>query len=415
MFGRKVTTGSGEEVEIIEPGVHNRDAGPDFAAAHIRSGGEEWAGDVEIHVKASDWHRHGHDTDKAYDKVILHVVGIDDARIFRTDGTEILQACVAPPPEFYNRYAILTEKIDSPTCLGWLHNIPGLCKSDWVATLGIERLHEKAAYMKALLRQYQGDWQQTVFIVLARALGFGLNGVPFELLAKSLPLNYVMRHRDNPEQVEAMVFGQAGLLQPGEYEYDDFYTLLCREYSFLKTKYGLNPLSREIWKFARTRPHNFPHRRMAILAAMLCDGMQLHTRILEAAGDYESLMELLDFEASGYWRRHSRFGEGESQLTLPVALSKSSKEIILVNVMAPFYYAYGSLTADPDIAEKGMDLLETIAPERNSIVELWARHGLKATSAFDSQALIQLRKCYCDRSRCLECRWGHFLLRDSMT
>ena len=413
MFGHTVTASSGRVVEILNPGVHNLDAGPDFSAAVIRCDDTEWGGNVEIHVKASDWKRHGHHLDPAYDSVILHVVGVDDEKVARTDGSEILQVCVAPPAEFYDRYALLTEDIDSPPCLPWLDSVPLLNRLDWISTLGVERLAEKAQYMRSVLDSSGGDWQQTIFIILARALGFGLNGVPFELLAKGLPLNFVMRHRDNPLQVEALVFGQAGLLDPDEYKYDDYYMALCREYGFLRKKYGLTPIQRNLWKYSRTRPGNFPHRRMAILSSMLADGMQLFSRILEADGDYGMVMGCLDFRASDYWHFHSRFGEAESASPLPVTLSRSSKEIVLVNVMAPFYYAYGAVTGAPATAEKGLDLLRDINAEKNSITALWSRYGLKAECAFESQALIQLKRSYCDRSRCLECRFGHYLLRCS--
>lgn len=414
MFGSKIMATTGEEVEIVNPGLHNTDAGPDFSAAVIRTSDAEWAGNVEIHVKASDWQRHGHHTDANYDTVILHVVGVNDATVERTDGSRILQACVAPSEEFYARYAVLTERIDQPACLHWLPEVPALNKADWISSLGIERLHEKADYMKELLRQSSGDWQRVIFITVARALGFGLNGVPFELLAKSLPLNFVMRHRDNPLQVEALVFGQAGMLIPGLYEYDDYYTLLCREFEFLRKKYDLIPLKQEIWKYSRTRPQNFPHRRIAILSAMLASGMQLYTRMLEAAGDYDILMETINECASVYWQTHSRFGEAPGGVAYPVSLSRSSKEIVLINVMAPFYFAYGSITGNPDIAEKGLDLLESIKPERNSIISLWTLNGLGAKSAFDTQAMINLRRNYCNRSRCLECRFGHYILRNGL-
>lgn len=414
MFGDTVMASSGCKVKIISPGVHNTDAGPDFSAAVIRIDDTEWGGNVEIHVKASDWKRHGHHNDSAYDTVILHVVGVDDDKVKRTDGSEILQVCVSPPAEFYNRYAILTENIDSPTCLSWIDTVPELNRTDWLSALGIERLQSKASYMKSVLESSGGDWEQTIFIMVARALGFGLNGVPFELLAKSLPLNFVMRHRDNLLQVEALVFGQAGLLDPRDYQYDEYYTALCREYEFLSKKYNLEPLKPEIWKYARTRPQNFPHRRMAVLSSMLSDGMQLYTRILEAAGDYDMLMECLDYRASDYWHFHSRFGVAESRVALPVSLSVSSREIVLINVMAPFYFAYGSITGNPDIAEKGLDLLRDINAEKNSITGMWSGYGLKPRCAFDSQALIHLKRNYCEKSRCLECRFGHYLLRHSM-
>lgn len=414
MFGNCLSDSYGRKIEIVAPGRHNLDAGPDFTAAVIRTEEAEWSGNVEIHVRASDWQRHGHNNDKAYDTVILHVVGVDDSKVCRTDGSEIMQSCVAPPAEFYQRYVILTEKMDAPSCLPWLNTIPVLNRADWISSLGVERLHSKADYMKSLLKWNNGDWQQTIFIVLARALGFGLNGEPFEQLAKSLPLNFVMRHRDNPLQVEALVFGQAGMLESEDYPYDEYFASLFREYSFLKKKYGLVPIRRESWKYSRTRPQNFPHRRLAILSAMLADGMQLYTRILEARGNYEALMESLDYRASSYWHFHPRFGTEPSSLPFATALSEGSKEIILINVMAPFYFAYGSITGDPDIAEKGLDLLCSLNAEKNSIVSLWGRHGLQAKCAFESQALIQLRRNYCDSSRCLECRFGHYLLRMTM-
>lgn len=415
MFGPKIISDKGTEVEILEPGTHNRDAGPDFSAAVIRVGDMEWAGNVEIHVKASDWERHGHHHDKAYDSVILHVVGVDDMTARRTDGSEILQASVAPPASFFDRYAALIENSgDSQACLEMIHMIPRLNITDWLSTLGIERIQEKASHMKSLLQLSHGDWQQAIFIMMARALGFGLNGLPFELLAKSISLNFIMRHKDNPLQVEAFVFGQAGFLTPGLYEHDEYYSSLVREYDFLRKKYNLTPIETHLWKFSRTRPLNSPQRRLAILSKLLLEGMQFYDVILDSKGDYDTLMERLDVAASPYWHFHTKLGDQASEDPIPARLSKESREIILINVMAPFYYAYGSATGDADMAEKGTDLLNEIKPEKNFITSMWARKGIKADNAFYSQALIQLRRNYCERSRCLECRFGHYLLKTCM-
>ena len=414
MMGTRLTTRQGADVEVLTPGVHNTDAGPDFSAARLRIDGDEWVGNVEIHVKASDWRRHGHHEDPAYDSIILHVVGIDDCEISRRDGSVIPQVCVSPSPDFYNRYASLTADMDSPGCLPYVNSIADINLRDWINTLGVERIHQKADYIRGIMDQCQGDWKQTLFVVTARAMGFGLNGVPFELLAKSLPLNFVMRHRDNPEQVDALVFGQAGMLDPREYQYDDYYMTLCREYEFLKTKYGLSPIDVNLWKYARTRPQNFPHRRIAILSSMLQEGMSLHRRLIEAKGKYEDVAEIFRYEASHYWKFHHRFGMAPSDLPIPASLSKSSVDILCINVAAPFYFAYGAITGDPDLAEKGLDLLNVIAPERNSLVGIWNNTKLKPKCAFESQALIQLRRNYCQTSRCLECRFGHYLLRQSL-
>lgn len=414
MFGSHFTTSDGIDVSVNYPGVHNTDSGPDFSGARVKFDGEEWAGNIEIHVKASDWYRHGHDRDVSYDSVILHVVGVDDRSVDRTDGSPIPQICVYPSPDFYNRYASLVTDMDLPGCLPYMFDIPELNRTDWISSLGMERLHGKADYIRDILNGCNGDWQHTLFVAIARGLGFGLNGVPFELLAKSLPLNFVMRHRDNPLQIEALVFGQAGMLIPDEYPYDDYYTLLCREYEFLRHKYGLTPIDPSLWKYSRTRPQNFPHRRLAILASMLASGMQLSTRLIEADGNYEKIVDLFQFEASEYWRKHPKFGMAESRLPLAVTLSSSSIDILIINVAAPFYYAYGSITGNLELAERAQDLLCNIKPERNSVIGVWSNTLLKPTSAFESQALLHLRRDYCQRSRCLDCRFGHLILRKAL-
>lgn len=414
MLGSRFQSRGGSDVEVISPGVHNQDSGPDFSAARLRIDGEDWVGNIEIHVRASDWKRHGHHADPAYDSIILHVVGVDDAEVTRSDGSPITQVCVSPSPDFYHRYAALTAEMDLPGCMPFIGTVPEINRKDWVDTLGIERLHRKAGYIKDMLAANRGDWQQALFIVVARALGFGLNGLPFELLAKSLPLNFVMRHRDNPMQIEALVFGQAGMLDGYSEEGDDYHALLKREYEFLKKKYLLVPIDVNLWKYARTRPHNFPHRRLAILAAMLAGGMQLHSRLLEAAGRYEEITDLFQTSASDYWRRHHRFGAGESAIPLPVTLSRGSVDLLCINVAAPFYFAYGAASGNPDLAERGLELLYEIRAERNSVVGVWRGTPLEAANAFESQALLQLRRVYCQSSLCLECRLGHYLLRQTL-
>lgn len=413
MFGSRLVTTEGTEVEILHPGKHNNDAGPDFSNARVRfDNSEEWAGNVEIHVKASDWYHHNHHTDINYQNIILHVVGVNDSSAKRADGTPIPQVCVYPPRGFYERYAALAEKIDAPRCLPMIPEIPALNRRDWIDTLGIERMQAKAEYIRHLLEANGGDWQQSIFILIARALGFGLNSLPFELLAKSLPLNFLMRHRDNQLQIEAMVFGQAGFLDPSVIPTDSYYQLLCREYAFLQKKYGLAPIKPGLWKYMRTRPLNFPHRRLAILASMICSGMQFLDVFLEAGGNTDKLSSLFEFEASDYWKTHFNFGQ-ESTTPLPISLSAGSVRVILINTAAPFYYAYGAVTADPDIAEKGIDLWEELYPEKNSVVGLWSGAGLAPVNAMESQALLQLSREYCEKGRCLECRFGHYLLRKS--
>lgn len=411
LCGRNFRTVDGEEITVVTPGQLNEDAGPDFFNARIKRGETEWCGNIEIHVKASDWYRHGHQNDPAYDNIILHVVGVNDARIKRKDRTLIPQTCLSPSKEFFELYAMMTGSLNTPVCLPYLNRIDTLKQADWIETAGIERLQDKSTRLKELLQSQNGDWFQTLFILLARALGFGLNSVPFELTAKSVPLNFLMRHRDDLFQLEAILFGQAGMLGDTGMIFDDYHARLCNEYRFLSRKYGLTPIRPGLWKYSRTRPQNFPHRRIALLSASLANGLKLQESLLEAQGDIEKLREIFNFEMSDYWGSHSGFGrETPSQRRM----SAGSLNLILINVAAPFYYTYGSMTGDYEMAEKGIDLLNDLKSERNSIVMQWETAGLKAKSAFQSQGLLHLRKEYCDKSRCPECRFGHILLRNTL-
>lgn len=407
LCGREMTTTDGEKIRVVNPGIHNLDAGPDFFNAKIKTAEAELCGNVEIHVKASDWHRHGHQHDVSYDTVILHVVAVNDLRIARTDGSRIPQVCITATPEMTALYAEMHESLNKPGCLPYLKELDSLHLTDWVERLGIERLQMKAERIKETLHSQGDDVYQTLFITLARALGFGLNSLPFEMTAKSIPLNFLMRHSDNLFQLEALLFGQAGMLAEQLILPDEYYIKMCREYYFLRRKYSLEPIRPGLWKYSRTRPQNFPHRRLALLAASLQGGLKLQERLLEAAGDSEKLREIFRFEASEYWGDHSDFGrEGRGARTL----SKSNIELMLINVAAPFYYAYGSMTGNPELAERGIDLLNELQPERNTIVLQWQDIGLRPASAFQSQALLQLRKEYCERGRCHDCRICYLLL-----
>lgn len=411
VFGSQLRLTDGRPVEILSPGVHNNDAGPDFSWAKVRIDDTEWAGNVEIHVKASDWHRHGHHTDPAYDNVLLHVVAVDDTPIHRADGSVIPQLEVVMPPDFLQMYASLVKGIDNVRCLPYMPSLHPLIVTDWMESLAVERLISKAQHIIEIYKQTAYDWAQTLFIVLARSLGFGLNGLPFELMAKATPLKFLFRHADDRKQIEAMLFGQAGMLDPSANIFDEYYSLLCREYFFLAKKYGLRPISASLWKYARTRPQNFPHRRIAILASAITTEFKLLDRLLEAHGDEDRLAEIFEWKASPYWYEHSDFGHPISQIQ-HLTLSPQSVNLLMINLAAPFYYAYGSIHGEPDIAEYAVNLLMSLPPEKNFITVQFAKGGIKAKDAMRTQAMIHLRKEYCDPQRCLECRFGHALLKN---
>lgn len=401
----------GSPIEVLHPGTHNQDSGPDFFNSKLKINGVEWIGNVEIHVKASDWYRHGHSQDPAYDNVILHVVGISDKRILRSDGSAIPQIELTFPEKFFRTYSSLSEETDSVRCATMLSCLPDLNKTDWLESLALERMQQKAQKVKELNRSIAGDWEQTCFIMFARGLGFGLNGVPFELLARSIPLKVLHHHSDNPFQLEALLFGQANMLDSSMYLYDDYFQGLCREYYFLARKYGLKPLRSGLWKYSRTRPQNFPHRRVAFLAATTLGGFSLFSKLIEAGKNKTDLVDIFDMKVQGYWEHHYSFDTPVGKV--PNEMSRSSQVLMTINVAIPVLYGYASVTGDIELAEKTVDIMQNLPPESNSIVRHWLPYGFEAKDASRSQALIQLKKEYCDKNKCIYCRFGHYFLRKS--
>lgn len=416
MLGLSFPLEGGGNVRVLDPGTLNRDAGPDFFNAKVKIDGRTWAGNIEMHMKASDWHRHGHDSDPAYDNVILHVVAVSDTRIRRrADNSEIAQMRVLLPENFYKSFAYLTGRNQEIRCAARLPRIDSLRRADWIETLSIERLQSKAARIEEALRHSHGDWNAACFLTLARALGFGLNGLPFEMLARSIDLNHLRRHSDNILQMEAIFFGQAGMLDPTLHMTDRRYQLMTREYQFLARKYSMRPIPAASWKFARTRPQNLPYRRIALLAKAMAETPDLLQRIVKTGGDEDLLRPLFRWQVDGYWSRRFTFGDDCQTEANPPSLSEQSISILLINVAAPLLYAYALLHNDHDMKEASLSLLTTLPPERNAIVRSWQQLGFEAKDAASSQALIHLRKEYCDKNECLRCRFGHAILRAEIT
>lgn len=414
MLGIPMNIESGEIVRILDPGILNRDSGPDFFNAKVKIGGKTWVGNIEIHMKASDWHRHGHDGDPAYDNVILHVVSVSDTQIKRSDGATIPQMRVSLPENFYRSFAYLTSSTPEIRCASRLREIDQLRKTDWLETLSMERLQHKASRVEKILKDTNGDWNGACFLTLARGLGFGLNSLPFEMLASSINLNHLRRHTDNILQIEAIFFGQAGLLDPCLYQMDRRYQLMCREYMFLSRKYSMRPIPKTIWKFSRTRPQNMPYRRIALLAKAMAESPDLLNRILTTGGDCDRLRPLFKWSVDPYWSRRLTFGSDSQTEANPPMLSDPSIDILLINVVAPLLYCYALTHADHEMKQSAIDLLTSLPAERNALVKAWQSLGFKPKDAAASQALIHLRKEYCDKRECLRCRFGHIVLRGSL-
>lgn len=402
-----MVTNTGKKVRVVDPGLLNTDAGPDFFNAKIEIDGHMWVGNVEMHYRATDWKRHRHDSDKAYDSVILHVVAKDDAPVRRTNGELIPQLVLEVSPQFNADYASLVGATIEVPCATKIKQVPHLTIVEWVEGLAFERLHGKVERIHQLLDSFNGSWEDVCYVTLARNFGFGINNDAFERLARRTPLRLLGKHSDSVLQIEALLFGQAGMLDAQKPGMDSYYNQLCTEYAFLSNKFQLTPMEKESWKLFRIRPQNFPYRRIAMLAQFIEGGFRMMNRILEAEGEKE-MRALFEVELSGYWTKHYTFGKPNERAT--ATLSRSSIDIILINTVAPLLYAYGELTGNYEMTDKAIKLLEDLRAENNSIVSHFVAYGIDCPDALTSQALVQLKRVYCDARKCIYCKIGHHLL-----
>ena len=401
-------TTEGEPVFVIDAGIPNTDAGPDFFNAKVRIGNTVWVGNIEIHNRSSDWFQHRHQQDKLYDTVILHVIRRYDADIFRTNGEPIPQAILPVPENIEKNIEWLLLRDTPVSCAERLSSVSSLHLSGWLNALLAERLGRKTDDILVRLKKNFKDWNEVFYMTLTRNFGFGVNSDAFELLAGSLPYKCILKHRNNPAQIEALFLGQAGLLD--EENDDPYYLLLRREYEFLCKKYRLRPVNSFLFKKLRTRPVNFPHVRLAQLAAVWVRHDLLFSKILETE-QIKTMRAFFNIEPSEYWSTHYRFGMVSD--VKKKSIGKNATDIILINTVIPTLFAYGKYMNRPEYCERALRLLDEIKPEKNSIVALFQQFGLSAKSASDSQALIQLRREYCDRKKCLYCRIGFRVIGNS--
>lgn len=398
-------TVDGRRISIINPGLLNNGPGPDFFNASIEIDGQKWVGNVELHVRASDWLRHGHQNDDAYDSVILHVVDVDDTIIRRANGAIIPQMRLPCSPDLHIHYRQLTANAPSDlTCATAIMATPRIYLTDWISSLAYERLHQKSERIMDQLEQYAGDWESTAYVTLARALGMGINAEPFERLARSLPLRFIRKHTDNPIAVEALFFGQAGMIPQGATD-DEYVEALRTEYAFLANKFSLSAPTMLGWKNSGIRPGNCPQRRIAYLAMLATEGKPL----MAAINDIRSLDDartLFARSLQGYWATHYNFSPNSSpSLTRPV-----NPDVLIINAAVPLIYSYGSYVGDTSKTDLAIRLLEELPPEHNRLVDIFAAAGIKPANSLESQALIQLRRSYCEQRKCIYCRFGHQLL-----
>ncbi len=395
-----------ENIEILSQGAHNYDSGPDFFNAKIKIGNTVWAGNVEIHINSSDWYAHNHHTNKAYDNVILQVVQNDDKKISRTDGQTIPTLELRFDQSLLKNYDSLISKETWISCQEDINSVDSFTIQNWIEKLTVERLEEKSVRIEHLLKQTKNSWEEAFYIQIARNFGFKLNSDPFEQLAKSLPLIYLAKHKENLLQIEALLFGQAGFLE--EESGDEYFEMLKKEYEFLKNKFKLKPIQKHLWKFLRSRPGNFPTIRLAQFAKLIYKSSALFSKILEIKA-VKDFYELLQVSPSEYWKTHYQFNK-ESVKKIK-GIGKSGIDIILINTIIPFLFVYGKSKGLLELQDRAIEFLEYMKAEKNSIISRWNELGIKTANAFETQALIQLKNKYCNHKKCLNCRIGNNLIR----
>lgn len=410
-------TTEGEEVEVIDPGLHNHNAGPDFFNAKVKIGGQLWVGNVEIHDRASDWFLHGHEKDVHFNNVILHVVGLADTQAETADGCRPPQMELQVPEQVRHNYDELIKTDSYPPCYRIIPSLSRLTKHSWMSALETERLERKTEDIKRRADRCQGSWEAAYFVTMARNYGFGINAEAMEQWALSIPLNDVGHHRDDIFQIEAFFMGQAGLLDPLSIPErhrqaaitDEYFFRLNNEYRFLAHKFSLQPVDFHSWRFLRLRPQNFPHIRISQLANLYFHRRASLSQLIECK-DMKSVKELLSTSVTSYWQTHYAFG-CESKPN-EKHLSDASLNLLLINTVVPILFAFGRHKLDDTLCDRAFDFLEQLKAEDNHITRTWKDIGLDVENAGDSQALIQLKNEYCDRRDCLRCRFGYEYLRN---
>jgi hypothetical protein len=411
LFDRlNLQTTNGEAIEILSVGMHNTDSGPDFGNARIKIGDTTWAGNVELHLSSSDWKKHNHTNDTAYDNVILHVVYRDDEPVTIPNGRQIptLELKDRIPDDLYNRYhnLVFGNQTIIP-CEASIGKLDSFTLKTWFTRVLIERLEKKSNLVIYALEVNRGDWEETFYQFLAANFGFKINAVPFELMAKSLPQNILAKHKNNELQIEALIFGQAGFLID-DLE-DEYPRKLKSEYDFLRKKYKLTPIENHLWKFMRLRPQNFPTIRLAQFAALIVSSSHLFSKVLDIK-EVSGLRQLFtEIKVNAYWEDHFRFDKPSTSSAKN--MGQASVDILLLNTLALFLFSYGRHRQQQYYIDRSLKLLESLPGEHNNIIADFAVLGVKATSAFESQALLELKNYYCNYKKCLQCSVGNKILK----
>ncbi len=395
---------TGEKIKILHIGEQNLDSGPDFTDARIQIEDTIWAGNCEVHLSSSDWIKHNHENDKAYNSVILHVVLKNDTEIKTKKGRMIPTIKLDYNLQIEENYNKLLRSERWIPCAEEIGKTERFIISQWLTKLTVERLENRSEEVINFLDKTKNNWEDAFYRFLTRSFGFKVNAVPFEMLSQSVSIKILAKQKNNLNQIEALLFGQSGLLKD---PLDEYSQNLLKEYQFLQKKYALNPIEAHLWKFLRIRPFNFPTVRIAQFAALINSSSGLLSKILEAKNiiDLENLFKV---SASSYWDNHFNFGLKSA--IKPKILTADSIHLLLVNAVIPFIFVYGKAKNIPYYKDKAISFLEELSAEDNSIIKSWKKLGIKPKNAFETQAMLQLKNMYCQKKRCLDCAIGNKLI-----
>ena len=399
----ELATTSGEAITVSFPGTYNTNQGPDFSDAKIRIGKTTWAGAIELHIKTSDWNKHKHTTDSNYNNVMLHVVWEHDSE---ETGIPVLELKGRVSKILLQRYEELMNARSFIPCQNSISTVRSITWKSWKDRLVAERLIRKSALAAKFLNETNYHWEETFWWLLARNFGMKVNADAFEAVARSIPVNILAKSKNRLLQLEALLLGQAGLLA-GDFS-EDYPQMLQKEFIFLQQKYNLRPVNMPV-HFLRMRPGNFPTIRLAQLAMLVHHSAHLFSKIKEA----ESIKEInnwFDITANDYWHYHYRFDELSAYKKKK--LGSTMIDNIIINTVCPLLFAYGNYHNEQRYKDKAMQWLEQTGAETNSITKGFLQAGIENKTAFDSQALIELKNEYCNKKRCLECGVGNVLLKD---
>lgn len=405
---QEIKTVQNESIKILKSGQHNTDAGPDFFNTQIQIGETMWAGNVEIHINSSDWLKHRHQKDNAYNNVVLHVVYHHDVDITNSNGNVIptLELKQLIDPKLISNYKQLISSKNWIACSNQIKQVDQFVLQNWLERLVFERLERKSIEIAQTLLLNKNDWEETFYQVLFKYFGLKVNSEPFHLLAKNTPLKIIEKHR-NLFVIEALLFGQAGFLV--DKKDDEYFQRLKKEYHFLQSKFNLTLLDKSLWKLLRLRPANFPTLRIAQLAHLLSNEPRIFSKIL-AIDSVKELQQFFSLTASSYWNNHYQFGV-EQKVSSQKRTGKLMIDSLIVNVVVPMLFVYASSKQDEELKNKAVRFLEELKAEKNTIMLNFEKLGVKSRNAMQSQALIELKSNYCSHKKCLHCSIGNYLLK----